>query len=217
ASAVRARCDFFFEPLEEGQWLWREVGRTFRLPMPALSAPSQLRNAATAIAALRALGMPLPARAVAEGIATAHAPGRLQRFERDGVAILVDVGHNPQAARELASWLRSAPVPGRTLAVFAALGDKDAPGVAAALAGEVDAWFLAGLEEAGRRGQAVADFAARLAGTDAGKGERHATVAAALAAALGDAGPGDRVLVFGSFHTAAAALQALRDVGDERV
>jgi len=63
----------------------------------------------------------------------------------------------------------------------------------------------------------VADFAARLAGTDAGKGERHATVAAALAAALGDAGPGDRVLVFGSFHTAAAALQALRDVGDERV
>src|SRR3546814_12981896 len=74
--------------------------------MPTLSAPSQLRNAATAIAALRALGEPLPAQAIATGVANAHAPGRLQHFERDGVAVLVDVGHNPQAARELASWLR---------------------------------------------------------------------------------------------------------------
>src|SRR5690606_40440271 len=147
----RARCDFFFEPQEDGQWLWREVGKRFRWPMPALSAPSQLRNAATAIAALRALGMPLPSQAVAEGITAAHAPGRLQHFEHNGVPILVDVGHNPQAARELASWLRSAPVTGRTLAVFAALADKDAPGVVAALAGEVDAWFLAGLEAADRK------------------------------------------------------------------
>src|SRR5690606_36533635 len=107
--------------------------------------------------------------------------------------------------------------PGRTLAVFAALADKDAPGVVAALAGDVDAWFLSGLEEVGRRGQAVGDFAARLAGTAAADGRRLASVAAALDAALAAAGPGDRVLVFGSFHTAAAALQALRDVGDERV
>src|SRR5690606_28805445 len=152
------------------------------------------RNAATAIAALRALGMPLPSQAVAEGITAAHAPGRLQHFERNGVPILVDVGHNPQAARELASWLRGAPATGRTLAVFAALADKDAPGVVAALAGEVDGWFLAGLEEAGRRGQAVDDFAGRLAETAAAAGQRHATVAAALDAALANAGHGDRVL-----------------------
>ena len=135
ASAVRARCDFFFEPLGGGQWQWREVGKQYRLPMPGLAAPSQLRNAATAIAALRALGKPLPPQAIADGVAAAHAPGRLQRFERDGVAVLVDVGHNPQAARELASWLHASPVAGRTLAVFAALADKDAVGVVAALAG----------------------------------------------------------------------------------
>jgi dihydrofolate synthase/folylpolyglutamate synthase len=52
-------------------------------------------------------------------------------------------------------------------------------------------------------------FAARLAGTAAAKGLRHATVRAALAAALADAAAGDRILVFGSFHTAAAAIQAL--------
>jgi dihydrofolate synthase/folylpolyglutamate synthase len=32
-------------------------------------------------------------------------------------------------------------------------------------------------------------------------------VATALVAALAQAGPGDRVLAFGSFHTAAAALR----------
>jgi dihydrofolate synthase/folylpolyglutamate synthase len=179
------------------------------LPLPALAAPVQLRNAATAIAAMRALRMPPPESAIAQGIAQARIPGRLQRFEREGVAVLVDVGHNPQAARELARWLRGDATPGRTLAVFAALGDKDAAGVASALDGLVDAWHLAGLEEAGPRGLGVEAFAARLAGSPAADGTRHRTVRAALAAALREAAPDDRVLVFGSFHTAAAAIQGL--------
>jgi dihydrofolate synthase/folylpolyglutamate synthase len=212
ASAVRANCDFFFTAEASGdgaRWEWREVGKRYELPLPALAAPVQLRNAATAIAALRALRMPPPESAIAQGIAQARIPGRLQRFEREGVAVLVDVGHNPQAARELARWLRGDATPGRTLAVFAALGDKDAAGVASALDGLVDAWHLAGLEEAGPRGLGVEAFAARLAGSPAADGTRHRTVRAALAAALREAAPGDRVLVFGSFHTAAAAIQGL--------
>jgi dihydrofolate synthase/folylpolyglutamate synthase len=211
ASAIRAGCDFFFAPLPDGRWEWREVGRRYELPMPALAAPSQVRNAATAIAALRALDVPLPESAIAEGVASARADARLQRFDRDGVDVIVDVGHNPQAARELAEWLRGDARDGRTLAVFAALGDKDIAGVAAALDGVVDAWHLAGLEEAGPRGLGVDGFAGRLAGTAAGAGERHATVSSALQGALAQAGPGDLVLVFGSFHTAAAALAVLQD------
>ncbi|MGN6111437.1 MAG: bifunctional tetrahydrofolate synthase/dihydrofolate synthase [Luteimonas sp.] len=214
ASAIRANCDFFFAPLDDARgdgarWEWREVGRRYELPLPALAAPVQLRNAATAIAALRALRVPLAEEAIGRGVARARVAGRLQRFERDGVAVLVDVGHNPQAARELARWLRREPVAGRTVAVFAALGDKDSAGVAAALDGAVDAWHLAGLADAGPRGLDVDAFAARLAGTLAADGARHATVRDALAAALAAAAPGDRVLVFGSFHTAAAAIQAL--------
>lgn len=209
APAVRANCDFFFKPLDGAHWEWREVGRRMELPMPALAAPVQLRNAATAIAALRALPQPPSEAAIARGVAQARIAGRLQRFERGGVAVLVDVGHNPQAARELARWLRSDPGAGRCIAVFAALGDKDAAGVVQALAGEVDAWYLAGLQEAGPRGLDVDAFAARLAGTAAAGGARHPTVAAALAAALAAAAPGDRILVFGSFHTAAAAIQGL--------
>jgi len=226
ANTIRAGCDFFFEtadgpgnrfsptdatPSAAGHWTWRELRQAFdQLPMPQLAAPAQLRNAATAIAALRALGKKLPAAAVAEGVAKAHVRGRLQRFPRGDVEVVVDVGHNPQAARELAAWLAAAPATGKTIAVFAALGDKDVRGVVDALAGRIDVWFLAGLAEHGPRGLDVAGFAQRLDGTPAATGARHATVTAALQAALEIAGKGDRILVFGSFHTAAAALQELQ-------
>jgi dihydrofolate synthase/folylpolyglutamate synthase len=90
------------------------------------------------------------------------------------------------------------------------LGDKDLHGVVAALAGHVDGWLLAGIDDAGPRGLAVADFAQRLVGTAAADGAGYATPREALPAALAQAAPGDRVLVFGSFHTVAAALQVLQ-------
>ena len=210
ASAVRAGCDFFFEPIDAMHWRWREVGCELELPQPRLAAPAQLRNAATAIAALRALDRPVPEAAFAHGIAEAFIPGRLQRFERDGREIVVDVAHNPQAARELAAWLRAEPPEGATLAVFAALSDKDVAGVVSALDAQVDRWFLAGLADAGPRGGDVDACAARLADTPAARGERHETVEDALHAALTQARAGDRILVFGSFHTAAAVLQVLQ-------
>ena len=99
ASAIRIGCDFFFEAIDAERWRWREIGCELDLPMPRLAAPVQLRNAAVAIAALRALPVELPERAIAAGVRDARVAARLQRFERDGVEILIDVGHNPQAAR----------------------------------------------------------------------------------------------------------------------
>jgi dihydrofolate synthase/folylpolyglutamate synthase len=179
------------------------------LPMPRLSAPAQVRNAATAIAALRATDLAIPGEAWARGIASASVPGRLQAFERDGIEIVVDVAHNPQAAGELAGWLQAKPARGRVFAVFAALADKDVAGIVGKLALRVDRWWLAGLEGAGPRGQGVDALAASLADSAAADASRAADVAAALADARAQARPGDRVLVFGSFHTVAAALQAL--------
>lgn len=209
ASAIRAGCDFFFEPVEAGQWRWHEVGCELQLPMPRLAAPVQLRNAAVAIAALRALDVEISAQAFADGIIRAHVPARLQRFERDGIEIVVDVGHNPQAARELAAWLKAVPASGRTHAVFAALGDKDVASVVEALAPSIDSWHLAGLVEHPPRGVDVASFAGGLSATAAGEGTQHPDVSQALAAARAAARPGDRILVFGSFHTAADALRRL--------
>ncbi|MDQ1094317.1 dihydrofolate synthase/folylpolyglutamate synthase [Xanthomonas sacchari] len=211
ANALRAGSDFFHEPIDAERWRWRDVGTELQLPLPQLRAPVQRANAATAIAALRALRRSLPRHAYAEGIAAARLRGRLQPCVRDGVEVLVDVGHNPQAARELAAALQAQPAAGRTHAVFAALADKDAAGVVAALAAQVDAWHLAGL--GGSRGQSGAQLRARLADTAAAEADLAESVAQALQSALAQARPGDRVLVFGSFHTAGEALHWLHSAG----
>lgn len=208
AKALRIGCDFFFDAQDDaGTWQWRAMGEQYELPRPSLAAPSQLRNAAVAIAALRSSPLDIEARAIAEGIAGARIAGRLQRIERDGVEYVVDVAHNPQAARELASWLARTPPRGRVIALFAALGDKDVVGVVSALDGCVDAWHVAGLPGHGPRALDVDAFAERLAGSAAAAAMRWPTVDAAIAGI--DAKPGDRVLVFGSFHTAADALRVL--------
>ena len=213
APAIRAGSDYLFAVTAAGRWQWREPGFELDLPLPSMRAPAQLRNAATAIAALRALDVDIPTPAWARGVVDACAPGRLQHVAYRGVDVLVDVGHNPQAARALADWLRATPIEGRTHALYAALDDKDVSGVVAALSADVDHWHLAGLLEAGPRGRDVATLAERLRGTAAGAAFRHADVDAGLAALLPQADAGDRVLVFGSFHTAGAALQWLRRQG----
>lgn len=213
ASALRIGCDFFFERVDDAHWRWREIGCELELPLPALSAPVQLRNAAVAIAALRALPGERPQAAFAEGVRSARIGARLQRFERDGVEIVVDVGHNPQAARALAAWLDAAPAAAPVHAVFAALADKDHAGIVAPLTGRIDRWWLAGLDEAGPRGLSVEALVERLAGTAAAAGECAETVAEALAGALRATPAGGRILVFGSFHTAAQAVRALTPAG----
>ena len=209
ANAVRLGSDFFHETIDAHHWRWREVGFELELPNPLLAAPVQRNNAATAIAALRALPVEIPIAAFVKGVATASIPARLQRFQESGREVVVDVGHNPQAATALAAWLRTDPIQGLTLAVFGALSDKDVAGVVEALAPYVDQWFLAGLEIGSDRSQTAAELAGRLAGTAAAAGVRHATVAGAVQAALAVARAQDRILVFGSFHVAAEAMAVL--------
>jgi dihydrofolate synthase/folylpolyglutamate synthase len=209
ANAIRMGSDFIHETIDEGHWRWRDAGFQVELPLPALAAPIQRANAATAIAALRALDIEIPSAAFKQGVVSANLPGRLQHLDYQGLPVIVDVGHNPQAARELVAWLRASPVSGRTLAVFAALSDKDVAGVAMALQADVSQWFLAGLESVGARGQSADALAAQLQGCAAAQGSRHATVQDALRAAHAQAHSGDRVLVFGSFHTVAEAIATL--------
>ncbi|KGU57828.1 folylpolyglutamate synthase [Xanthomonas phaseoli pv. phaseoli] len=218
ANAIRAGSDYFFEPIDTQhaespqsdapRWHWRDVAVTLELPMPALHAPVQLANAAAAIAALQALPVEVPDAAWAQGIGNAQVAGRLQRLEVDGVQVLLDVGHNPQAARALAAALDAQAHAGSTYAIYAALADKDVLGVVEAVAAQIDRWALAGLE--GARGQSAQALQARLQGSAAAQAPCHRDVAGAVRAVLDAASPGDRVLVFGSFHTVADALGALR-------
>ena len=206
ASSWRIANDFFAEPIDATHWRWREVGDELLLPMPTLAAPVQLRNAACAIAALRSIGFEAEPDVFARGIDQAHVGARLQRIEHDGIEVLIDVGHNPQAARALAEALRAMAGEGRTRAVYAALADKDVAGVADALKGAVDDWYLAGSVLAGNRGLEADDLADRLAADLPLRG-RFKTVDDAIDAALREARAGDRLLVFGGFHAAEQGLK----------
>lgn len=213
ASVERAGSDFSAERLASG-WRWRHRdGTVLDLPDPALAAPVQYANAATAIAALhvpladgqRLLPPALLGDAVSAGLRTVRIAARLQALDGDP-ALYVDVAHNPQAARALASWLDAQPA-ARTHAVYGALSDKDVAGVIDALGARIAQWHLAGLERDTPRGLSATVLAERLRGTlPAARFDTHDDVATALAAARAAAKPGERILAFGSFFVATAVL-----------
>ncbi|MCG5524130.1 bifunctional tetrahydrofolate synthase/dihydrofolate synthase [Ectothiorhodospira haloalkaliphila] len=202
-----AGSDFHAGPVaENGVWDYHGMGMTLTaLPPPGLAGSVQRGNAATAITAALLLEdqVPLTERAVREGIAQARLAGRYQCLQQDP-AVWVDVAHNPQGARILGGHLADEPVKGRTLAVMAVMADKDVPGILEPLRSLVDAWYLGALDVP--RALAPEELAVHLEG--AAPVQIQASVAEACEAALLQASPGDRIIVFGSFHTVAAVLQA---------
>ena len=208
AADLRIR-DRDFEGIEhaEGHWSFADAGgRLERLPAPALAGAVQVGNAASAVAALRALGprLRLERAAVERGLRDVRLPGRFQRVpDRRGFEWVFDVAHNPAAAAVLAANLRRHPVPGRTVAVCGMLADKDVTAVLAGLRESCDGWFAARTD--GPRGlsdAALAGLAAR-AGIEMVHG---GGVPDAMRMAAAAARAGDRVVVFGSFHTVGPAL-----------
>lgn len=184
-------------------WSWTGPGRHLEgLPKPALA----LDNASTALAALLAAPLPVSEAALREGLAHAGLAGRLQAVAHAPL-VLLDVAHNPHGAAFLMRQLAPAAPGQRTLAVFAMLGDKDVPGVIDACLGRIDAWHVASL--GGPRGQQATVLSELLRERGCNVAGTYATVGAALTAARQQALPTDRILVFGSFYTVAAAQQAL--------
>jgi dihydrofolate synthase/folylpolyglutamate synthase len=213
ARVERAGVDFHGRRHVGGGWRWQHRdGVDMELPDPLLSAPVQYANAAAAIAALHALWSREPAlstrdwpAAIGAGLRAASPSARLQPLGGDP-PVLVDVGHNPQAARALADWLDAQP-PASVHAVYGALADKDVAGVIAALGTRIDHWHLAGLEQASPRGLPVDALAEILQQTRPGAPFRsYADVPAALAGARRAAHSGNRILAFGSFFVASAVL-----------
>ena len=104
----------------------------------------QGHNAALAIAAVEAfLGrgtQPLVPEVLADGLAGAASPGRLQIIAADPVVIL-DAAHNPHGARSLARALPKYFDFDEIAFVIGILADKDAAGVVAELAPLAARWF----------------------------------------------------------------------------
>jgi dihydrofolate synthase/folylpolyglutamate synthase len=106
----------------------------------------------------------------------------------------------------LAEGLESMPA-ARTLAVFGMLSDKDAAGVASAMAQSVDLWLICSL--AGPRGAAAEQLVQAVRSA-----QPHALVrlcespADAYRQAQELAKDDDRIVAFGSFYTVSGVMQA---------
>jgi dihydrofolate synthase/folylpolyglutamate synthase len=193
-------------------WTCRVADAVFAaLPWPALRGRHQLRNAAAAIAALWTLRarLPVAVAALRAGLATARLAGRFQVLGQAPLRV-VDVAHNPHAARALADMLADLPPTGRVYAVFGMLADKDIDAVVECLAPRVDAWHVAPLG-----GPRAADLD-RLTAPVRRLGlahETHADIVAAWRAACRRAEAADTIIAFGSFLTVAEIIAALEQNG----
>jgi dihydrofolate synthase/folylpolyglutamate synthase len=199
--------DFGYEG-DRQQWRYRGRGGTRAgLAYPALRGANQLLNAASVITALDTLRERLPVsnQAIRQGFALVELPGRFQVLP-GRPAVILDVAHNPHAAAVLAENLSNMGFFPTTHAVFAMLRDKDIAAVSRRMAGRVDRWHVASLA-ATPRGATSAEVAEALREARAGGDiHEHATVAQAYAAAREAADEGDRIVVFGSFHTVAEVM-----------
>ena len=208
AKLLRRGQDWFCETTPDGLH-YRDAAGALALPPPGLIGPHQVDNASIAIAALRAAGLPwLSDAAIAEGIAKASWPARLQRLSGRlsallpaGFSLWLDGGHNAGAGQALAlhftQW--------RDQPLHLVIGMKQ---------GKASAEFLRPLLRFASTIHAVAEPGQHLAMSvediitaSGGIAEPGPTVAAALGKIAAKAKPG-RVLIAGSLYLAGEVLKA---------
>jgi dihydrofolate synthase/folylpolyglutamate synthase len=203
--------DFDYER-GQGERRWHRSGLvrgSRELPLPAFGGDEQFGNAAACAEVVAALGdqLPVAESALAAGIAHAYLRGRLERHRVDSVEWVFDVAHNPAAAVVLHASIARLPPAKRTLAVFAAMRDKDLAGTLAPFVAGVDAWFVT--QANAERGATPGELRDRLLQLGARAVKETTDVTAAVVEARAASRAGDRVLVFGSFHTVGAATATL--------
>jgi len=209
ADLWRFGADFNFSG-DKQQWGWSGRGRRYSgLAYPALRGANQLINAAGVLAALEALRpqLPITAQAVRNGLAMVELPGRFQIVPGEP-ALVLDVAHNAHAVAALAENLDAMGFYPTTHGVFGVMADKDLAPILARIGPLIDRWYFTDLPtpRAAKAADLLAAWQAQNTRTDA-SASVHAGPMEALRAAIGQAGPADRIVVFGSFFTVGGVLE----------
>lgn len=213
--------------LSESGWQFLSNGQLiYTLPLPALKGRYQLNNAACALAAVECMQAKLPvdAESIAEAMRQVAVAGRFQSVS-DRPLIILDVAHNPHAAKALAENLATLRLQHQshcpegnkqasTLAVFAMLADKDITGVVEAVKSEIDTWYVASIDHV--RGALASDLERIITqASPLAKIKVFNTAAAAFeqaridTEACIDGNENDKIVAFGSFFTVASVMQYL--------
>lgn len=194
--------------VKDGTFYWQSQTTQFNtLPMPLIPIP----NAGTAIATLLKTPFNVSEQVIRETLQEAQMTGRFQQLQPTDFAhfsgqkpkaqVIIDVGHNPHAARYLAERLQAVKK-AKIFAIFSCLEDKELSGIVQPLREVIDEWHCVGLDcWRGQSGQAVFDkLVNALPNATACVYENVDAIAPIL---FEQAEEQDIILVFGSFHTVA--------------
>ena len=207
AQKFQRNVDWQYE-VKDGTFYWQSQTTQFNtLPMPLIPIP----NAGTAIAALLKTPFNVSEQVIRETLQEAQMTGRFQQLQAADFAhfsgqkpkaqVIIDVGHNPHAARYLAERLQVVKK-AKIFAIFSCLEDKELSGIVQPLREVIDEWHCVGLDcWRGQSGQAVFDKLVNvLPNATACVYENVDAIAPIL---FEQAEEQDIILVFGSFHTVA--------------
>ncbi|HYX48065.1 MAG TPA: folylpolyglutamate synthase/dihydrofolate synthase family protein [Sphingomicrobium sp.] len=120
---------------DKGKLRYEDEMGELRLPLPRLPGRHQAMNAALAVAMLRRQDdFSLPTAALGAAMGWADWPARLQHLAPGPLVgdreVWLDGGHNPSAARQIATFVRHEFDDGKPLhLIFASLARKDPPGM----------------------------------------------------------------------------------------
>ncbi|WP_448564550.1 bifunctional tetrahydrofolate synthase/dihydrofolate synthase [Thalassotalea ganghwensis] len=193
--------DFSVTLSDDGRWCWQSSHQCFNhLPKPFVP----LDNVATAIEVLSLLSLTLTEQLISDVINKTKVPGRTESFKQ-GCDIVLDVGHNPLAARYLRDYI-SAYQHRRILAVVGMLADKDIKSTLNELVDCVDHWYIGSLDTA--RG-ATSEYISQQMPQLAPCSNYFDNVEDAFKMAQKQAKETDIILVFGSFYTVAKIRKLL--------
>ena len=126
--------------------------------------------------------------------------------------VLLDVAHNPAAAKFLTDYLKTLNISGDMHALIGIYSDKDISGVISACHGIFKSWHVTDLPE---ERAASADYvAAQIFELDVGEIQAYANIDSALETVQRVVEPQDLLVVFGSFATVASAIEHLEKQQD---
>jgi dihydrofolate synthase/folylpolyglutamate synthase len=172
----------------------------------------QWNNAANVIFAVRALHAKLPVaeEQLLQALTATEVTGRFQ-YWRHSPDVILDVAHNPHAARALRDNLQRLSANGsKVVAVFSMLSDKDIASVVDILHEAIDEWHIAPIQHP--RAASIDFLQACLCQyVPSGLIYLYPDLPAALRSGYKKAAKNDKIIVFGSFFTVAAILELTPD------
>ena len=189
---------FSYSVKDNNTWEYtHQNGAKTVLPQPSLP----IANAACVVALVKQMWPDIADSTMATGLINATLPGRLEKVS-SAPLVLLDVAHNPHAARYLSTQLQRYQ-PRRIFALCGMLKDKDIRSVLSILDEQIFQWNMVTLDsERGASAKMLVELLPSESQLDS-KAREFDNIASAWQAIQAAIKEDDVVIVFGSFYTVA--------------